>query len=104
MRHLGFAARFKTGYLYDLLTDKEGALQGAGATHAWVQIFLLGAGWIEFDPTNGLVASRQLNRTGVARTPSRAIPLEGAFEGDPADFIGMDGDVKVTALAPTLSG
>ncbi|MBT8471515.1 MAG: transglutaminase family protein [Marinicaulis sp.] len=104
VRHLGFAARFVTGYLYDPLTDQEGALQGAGATHAWVQVFLPGAGWIEFDPTNGLVASGHLIRTGVARTPSQAVPLEGAFEGDPADFIGMEVDVRVTALAPTLRG
>ena len=109
VRELGFAARFVTGYLYDPLTDQNGggdgaAMQGAGATHAWVQVFLPGAGWIEFDPTNGLVASGNLIRTGVARTPAQAVPLEGAFEGAAGDFLGMDVDVQVTALAPTLRG
>lgn len=104
VRQLGFAARFVTGYLYDPLTDKEGSLQGTGATHAWVQIFLPGAGWIEFDPTNGLIASGHLIRTGVARLPSQAVPLEGSFQGAATDFLGMDVSVDVKALAPTLTG
>lgn len=109
-RRLGFAARFVTGYLYDPRIDAKGAfaapddetLSGAGSTHAWAQIFLPGAGWIEFDPTNGLIAHGNLIRTGVARTPSQAAPLTGSFEGDPNDFLGMDVEVAVTSLAPTL--
>ncbi len=105
VRQLGFAARFVTGYLYDPAIDNAGdGLQGAGATHAWVQIYLPGAGWIEFDPTNGLIASGNLIRTGVARTPSQAVPLQGSFDGAPEDFLGMDVEVVVTALAPTLEG
>ena len=109
VRQLGFAARFVTGYLYDPLTDHEDrahhhSMMGAGATHAWVQVFLPGAGWIEFDPTNGLIASGNLIRTGVARTPSQAVPLEGSFRGSMDDYLGMEVDVKVRALAPTLKG
>lgn len=105
VRQLGFAARFVTGYLYDPLTDKNGgAMQGAGATHAWVQVFLPGAGWIEFDPTNGLIASGQLIRTGVARHPSQAAPLQGSFIGDAKDDLGMNVVVDVNALAPTITG
>lgn len=109
VRQLGFAARFVTGYLYDPLTDhtdsaNRHSMMGAGATHAWVQVFLPGAGWIEFDPTNGLIASGNLIRTGVARAPSQAVPLEGSFHGAPEDFLGMDVDVTVKALAPTLKG
>ncbi|MEZ5921654.1 MAG: transglutaminase family protein [Parvularculaceae bacterium] len=104
-RRLGFAARFVTGYLYDPMADiKESGMKGAGATHAWVQIFLPGAGWIEFDPTNGLIASGNLIRTGVARTHAQAVPLEGSFKGAFEDFLGMDVEVDVTALAPTLYG
>ncbi|MEZ5893759.1 MAG: transglutaminase family protein [Parvularculaceae bacterium] len=112
VRELGFAARFVTGYLYDPLVDDNGGakndvgapLVGAGATHAWVQVLLPGAGWIEFDPTNGLIASGNLIRTGVARTPSQAVPLEGSFHGPRDAFIDMDVDVKVISLAPTLRG
>ncbi len=102
VRQLGFAARFVTGYLYDPIASQGGALQGTGATHAWVQVFLPGAGWIEFDPTNGLIASGNLIRTGVARTPSQAVPLEGSFNGPKDAFTGMDVDVQILALAPTL--
>lgn len=106
VRQLGFAARFVTGYLYDPLMDRQegGAMQGSGATHAWVQVFLPGAGWIEFDPTNGLIASGNLIRTGVARTPSQAVPLDGSFRGSIDDYLGMEVDVTVKALAPTLRG
>ncbi|MEL6213095.1 MAG: transglutaminase family protein [Pseudomonadota bacterium] len=103
VRHLGFAARFVTGYLYDPLSDQGGEMRGAGATHAWMQAFIPGAGWIDFDPTNGLIASGNLIRTGVARTPSQAAPLSGSFKGPSDAFLGMDVDVQVTALAPTLS-
>lgn len=106
VRQLGFAARFVTGYLYDpnaSTGDKsDTGMQGTGATHAWLQVFLPGAGWIEFDPTNGLIASGNLIRTGVARTPSQAVPLEGSFHGPKDAFASMDVDVRIVALAPTL--
>ncbi|MFZ0017726.1 MAG: transglutaminase family protein, partial [Acetobacteraceae bacterium] len=74
VRSLGFAARFVSGYLYD--DNRVGAegVVGGGATHAWVQIYLPGGGWVEFDPTNGLVGGRNLIRVAVTRDPSQAIP------------------------------
>lgn len=107
-RRLGFAARFVTGYLYDPALDSgtgQGGqgTRGAGATHAWVQVFLPGAGWIEFDPTNGGVASGSLIKTGVARTAGQAVPLAGSFQGMTSDAAGMEVSVEVTTLAPTLT-
>ncbi len=59
VRSLGFAARFVSGYVYDPALDgAEDTMRGAGATHAWVQVFLPNAGWVEFDPTNGIVGGR----------------------------------------------
>ena len=99
VRSLGLAARFVTGYLYDPALDGEGpALEGAGATHAWVQVYLPGAGWIEFDPTNGLIGGTNLIRVGVARDPKQAIPLEGSYNGAAADFIDMTVEVTVSKL------
>lgn len=101
VRRLGFAARFVSGYLYDPALDSsfsgEGGMHGAGATHAWVQVFLPGSGWVEFDPTNGLIGSRNLIRTAVARTPAQAVPLAGHYEGGPDDFLGMEVEVEVTS-------
>ena len=97
-RSLGFAARFVSGYLYDEhLVGGGGGLVGGGATHAWVQIYLPGAGWVEFDPTNGLVGGKNLIRVAVARDPSQAVPLTGTYTGAPGDFLGMSVDVSVTA-------
>lgn len=55
-RGLGFAARFVTGYLCDpaSIETAEETLSGGGATHAWADVFVPGAGWVEFDPTNAL--------------------------------------------------
>jgi transglutaminase-like putative cysteine protease len=99
VRSLGLAARFVSGYLHDP-AQEDGATQpgllGLGATHAWVQVYLPGAGWVEFDPTNGLVGGANLIRVGVARDPSQAVPLQGSYFGAPEDFIDMQVDVKVT--------
>lgn len=110
VRRLGFAARFVTGYLYDPALDPGAAgdggaqTRGAGSTHAWVQVFLPGAGWIEFDPTNGGVATGSLIKTGVARTPAQAVPLAGTYQGAPQDAAGLEVSVDVSTLAPTLRG
>lgn len=87
-RSLGFAARFVSGYLYD-----DGAV-GGGATHAWVQIYLPGGGWVEFDPTNALIGGQKLVRVAVTRDPSQAIPVAGTWTGAPSDFLGMTVDVQ----------
>jgi transglutaminase-like putative cysteine protease len=94
-RSLGFAARFVTGYIYVPARDRD-EIRGGGATHAWVQVFLPGAGWVEFDPTNGIVGNRDLIRVGVARDPRQAKPLSGSFRGSREDYIGMTVEVKVT--------
>lgn len=95
-RSLGLAARFVTGYIYVPSRD-AGSVRGGGSTHAWVQVFLPGAGWIEFDPTNGIVGSRDLIRVGVARSPKQAMPLKGSFIGDREDYLGMTVEVQVSA-------
>jgi len=96
-RTLGFGARFVSGYLYDPALDGGSAVQGAGATHAWADIYLPGAGWIEFDPTNALVAGENLIRVAVTRDPAQAIPISGTFAGEGAAYRGMEVDVTVRA-------
>ena len=61
LRSFGLATRFVTGYLYD---DSSGTTLGGGSTHAWCSVYLPGAGWVEYDPTNGLVAGANLDSRG----------------------------------------
>ncbi|MFN7026809.1 MAG: transglutaminase domain-containing protein [Pseudorhizobium sp.] len=94
-RSLGLAARFVTGYIY--VPDRDGStVLGGGSTHAWCQVYLPGAGWVEFDPTNGIVGNRDLIRVGVARDPRQAVPLSGSYNGEASDFESMTVQVNVT--------
>ena len=95
LRALGFACRFVSGYLYVPAIDN--GVAGGGATHAWVQVYVPGAGWLEFDPTNGSAGSRNLIRVAIARDPAQAVPLWGTWTGFPSDDLGLEVDVAVTA-------
>ena len=81
LRRLGFAARFATGYLYSARTAASG-VRGAGATHAWCEVFLPDLGWVEFDPTNGLAESHDLIRVATTRTPAEASIMNGEVLDD----------------------
>lgn len=95
LRSFGVATRFVTGYLYD---DTSGTTRGGGSTHAWCNVYLPGAGWVEYDPTNGLVAGSNLVRVGVTRAAAQALPISGGFVGNSDDPEGMKVDVAVTAV------
>jgi transglutaminase-like putative cysteine protease len=103
-RRLGMAARFVSGYLYDPALDQDvdgdGSrdIVGAGATHAWLQVYLPGAGWVPFDPTNNLLGGTELIRVGVARHPAQAAPISGTWFGEPDAYLGMQVDVQVSRL------
>jgi transglutaminase-like putative cysteine protease len=94
LRRLGIAARFVSGYLF-VPADRAEDHVGGGSTHAWVQVYLPNAGWIEFDPTNGIIGTRDLIRVAVARDPRQAIPLHGTYVGTADAFIGMDVSIDV---------
>jgi transglutaminase-like putative cysteine protease len=68
---------------------------GAGTTHAWADIYLPGAGWIAYDPTNGTVNGGNLIRVAVTRDISQAVPVGGSFVGARGDYLGMTVDVAV---------
>jgi transglutaminase-like putative cysteine protease len=130
VRELGLAARFVSGYLYDQALDtpappvvrntglQQGTRQveshdaplvvGAGATHAWLHVFLPGAGWLPYDPTNSLVGGTDLIRVAFTRKPEQAAPVSGTWFGAAQDFIGMDVSVSVRRIeqpgGPALIG
>jgi len=120
-RGLGFAARFVSGYLYDASLDDgtppvaassglqqgirqtesfddETVTRGAGATHAWLHVYLPGAGWVPFDPTNTLFGGTDLIRVAYTRTPEQAAPISGGWFGDGGDYLGMTVQVSVRRI------
>lgn len=102
LRALGLAARFVSGYLYDDRLAGGTAVVGGGATHAWVAVYLPGAGWVEYDPTNGLIAGRNLIRISNARTPEQSTPVSGGYLGNAHDFRGLRVSVDVSVVAPQI--
>lgn len=100
LRRLGFACRFVSGYLYDAALDGgEVGMTGSGATHAWLQVYLPGAGWRAYDPTNRLTAGFDLIRVAIARHPGQVLPLSGSWFGDAGDYLGMEVHVSIRKLA-----
>ncbi len=121
-RGLGLAARFVSGYLYDPSLDGPGptptalgtnlpqgvrqaesfdagvAVQGAGATHAWLHVYLPGAGWVPFDPTNTIYGGTDLIRVAYTRTPEQAAPISGSWTGPGDAFLGMTVQVSVNRI------
>ncbi|WP_159005727.1 transglutaminase family protein [Bradyrhizobium sp. S69] len=98
LRRLGIAARFVSGYLF-IPGDRAHGYVGGGSTHAWVQVYLPSAGWIEFDPTNGIIGTRDLVRVAVARDPRQAIPLHGTYVGPADAFVGMNVSINVVSAS-----
>jgi transglutaminase-like putative cysteine protease len=98
-RSLGMAARFVSGYLN--IPDDE---HGGGNTHAWAQVYLPGPGWVDFDPSSGIVGNRDLIRVAVVRDPRQAIPLHGTWMGSASDFLRMQVEVAVTSGAGKSEG
>jgi transglutaminase-like putative cysteine protease len=95
-RSLGFGARIVSGYLYNSDQDSVGS-SGAGSTHAWAEVYVPGAGWITFDPTNRSVGGFNLIPVAVARDIHQAMPVAGSFVGATDAFEGMSVEVLVTS-------
>ena len=91
-RALGFGARIVSGYIYD--ADNQAI--GMGTTHAWAEVYIPGAGWITFDPTNRSVGGANLIPVAVARDIRFAMPVAGSFVGATNAFCGMTVAVDVT--------
>lgn len=90
-RHLGFAARFVSGYIYS-----DSAIVQSGSTHAWVEVFIPGAGWKGFDPTIGAIVGAEHIAVAVSRLPESVPPVAGSFHGTPGT--NMTVNVWVTKL------
>jgi transglutaminase-like putative cysteine protease len=96
LRSRGIAARFVSGYVH--LPEEEhedGYRITGGNTHAWVQVFVPGPGWVDFDPSAGVVGNQNLIRVAVVEHPRDAIPLQGTWYGSASDHLEMQVGVRV---------
>lgn len=98
VRALGFGARVVSGYLWDPDRNRLGSTD-AGSTHAWAEVFLPGAGWVTFDPTNRSVGGFNLIPVAVARDIRFAMPVTGSFVGPPTALSSMLVEISVDCVA-----
>ncbi len=96
-RCLRFGARLVSGYLFNPDQSLVGTAD-AGSTHAWGEVFVSGAGWISFDPTNRSVGGSNLIPVAVVRHIRQAVPISGGFVGNSDAFAGMNVEVLVSSM------
>jgi transglutaminase-like putative cysteine protease len=61
-----------------------------------MRAYVPGCGWMDFDPTNGIIGNLDLIRVAVVADPRLALPLWGTWDGDADDYVGMDVEVDLT--------
>ena len=95
VRSLDIGARIVSGYLYDPKSAATGS-SGAGSTHAWAEVYVPGAGWIDFDPTNRSIGGFNLVPVAVARDIRLLVPVSGSYVGASDAFAGLEVEVLVS--------
>jgi transglutaminase-like putative cysteine protease len=97
LRSLRLPARYVSGYLLTHPPPGQPKLVGADASHAWFAVFVPGAGWFDFDPTNDLVPADEHVSVAVGRDYDDVTPLRGVIQGGGAHEVTVQVDVGVAA-------
>ncbi len=95
LRSQGLAARYVSGYLETRPPPGQPRLQGADASHAWFAVYDPILGWVDFDPTNNVLADVQHLTLAFGRDYADVVPLKGVLQGSGEHLL----DVAVDVLA-----
>lgn len=101
LRQLGFAVRFCSGYLYvpPVVEDgPPGDNRAEGSMHAWAEVYLPGAGWKGFDPTNGVLANSFYIPCAVSHAPLNVSPIQGTYFSQCPVASTMEVNLKMEAI------
>ena len=98
LRSRGLAARFVSGYRRLSEDEQEDQVLNGGNTHAWLQAYIPGPGWVDFDPSAGTMGNENLVRVAAVAHPHEAIPLQGTWYGHASDHLAMTVAVKVNLV------
>ena len=102
LRSLGLAARYVSGYLVTRPAPGQPRLTGVDASHAWVSVYFPHFGWIDFDPTNGVIPSSEHITLGWARDYEDIGPVKGVIVGGHHHSVRVSVDVEpLTARVAT---
>jgi transglutaminase-like putative cysteine protease len=97
VRSLGLGARIVSGYLHNPDQGLTGSSDN-GSTHAWAEVYVPGAGWITFDPTNRSLGGANLIPVAVGRDIHQVVPVAGGYTGSPEAFVSLNVEVSVETL------
>ena len=100
IRGLRIPCRYVSGYIFQSATDTDKYRSPSGATHAWVEAYLPGLGWVGFDPTNNLLAGEGHIRTAIGRDYADVPPTKGVFRGTAASELSVSVRVSTTDAPP----
>ena len=94
LRPLEIPVRYVRGYLETLPPPGQVKLQGADATHAWIEAFSTTTGWVGFDPTNNCLPGGQHIKICHGRDYFDVQPLKGIFLGNGTQDLVVQVDVE----------
>jgi transglutaminase-like putative cysteine protease len=98
LRSRGIAARFVSGYMHLSDGEQEDQVINGGNTHAWLQAYVPGPGWVDFDPSAGTIGNENLVRVAAVTHPHEAVPLQGTWYGHALDYLAMTVAVKMNLV------
>jgi len=97
LRGLGLAARYVSGYLETAPPSDSPKLQGSDASHAWLSVYVpdkAGGYWVDFDPTNNLMANQHYITTAWGRDYGDVTPVKGVVLGGGESSLTVSVDVR----------